>query len=108
MRVLYVFLGAVVVFLLGGFVEHSYGWPYDAVEALIAPPLPAASAASGPGNTSVPYYSRAQGAQDAPRNDVAAGATTDMQKCINTMVMRKEPLDEARTVCKKIITGIGG
>jgi hypothetical protein len=39
---------------------------------------------------------------------VAAGRTTDLQRCINTMILRRESPQEAQTVCQKIISGIGG
>ena len=108
MRAVYFLAALVVVFLLGSFVEHTYDWPFGYLEGpwftgSSAPPLPSSNV-----STAIPRYSNARGAEDAPRDDVAAGAKTDMQRCINTMVMRRESETEARTVCQKIITGIGG
>ncbi len=106
MRVAYIIAGALVIFLLGAFVEHMFDAPFGLIDGRMtasnAPPPPPL------GNTAIPRYSNARGAEDAPRNDVAAGAKTDFEKCVNTMVLRRESQVEARTVCQKIITGIGG
>jgi hypothetical protein len=107
MRAVYLIAGLIVAFLLGAFVEHTFDAPFGYLDgpwfaSTSAPaPLPGAS-------TAVPRYSNARGAEDAPRNDVASGAKTDFERCVNTMVMRREPEAEARTVCQKIISGIGG
>ena len=110
MRIVYLIAGSVIVFLLGGYVDHQYDWPFGPLDAYFAPPLPSAAAGIGPGNASayVPSYSRAQGAQDAPRNDIAAGGSVDLKRCVATMVLRKESESEAKTVCEKIVNGIGG
>jgi hypothetical protein len=106
MRAVYLFLGLVMAFLLGAYVEHTFAAPFGYLDeswfaTRSAPSLPNAS-------TAIPRYSNARGAEDAPRDDVAAGGKTDFQRCVNTMVMRREPETEARTVCQKIISGIGG
>ncbi len=106
MRALLVMLGLVIVFLLGGYVDYAYDWPFGALlgSSYAAVPLPAGAG----GMASQPYYSRAQGAQDPPRSETTAGRGADMQRCIDTMIQRREAEQEARTVCNKIITGIGG
>lgn len=107
MRAVYLIAALVVAFLLGAFVEHSFDAPFGLLDSrftaavAVPPPLPL-------GNTAVPTYSNARGAEDAPRNDVAQGGRTDFQRCVNTMVLRRESETEARTVCQKIISGIGG
>jgi hypothetical protein len=109
MRALLIVAGLLVAFLIGGYVDHAYDWPFGLLDAPSAtamtarPPMPSDNT-----STAIPTYSRAQGAQDAPRNDVPAGATTDLQRCINTMILRRESPQEAKTVCQKIIAGIGG
>ncbi len=109
MRAAYVVAALVVAYLLGAFFEHAYDVPFGLVDKrgqiasaiAPAPPLPA-------GNTAVPRYSSVRGLEDAPRSDMAEGSRTDFQRCVNTMVLRREPETEARTVCQKIISGIGG
>jgi hypothetical protein len=108
MRALAVVVGLLIAFLVGGYVDHAYDWPFGMLDMVAAAPFPAGGQASGSASTAIPTYSRAQGAQDAPRNDVAAGRTTDLQRCINTMILRRESPQEAQTVCQKIISGIGG
>ena len=106
MRAVYLLTVLLVAFLVGGYVDHTYDWPFGLLSAYSPVPMPA-----GLGTTStapLPNYSQAQGAQDPPRSDVAAGSRVDMQRCINTMIQRREPENEARQVCQKIITGIGG
>ena len=108
MRAIYLIAGLLVAFLLGAYVEHSFDAPFGYLSGpwfasrSAPPPLP------DNGNTAIPRYSNARGAEDAPRDDVAAGGKTDFQRCVNTMVMRRESETEAKTVCQKIITGIGG
>ena len=102
-----VVLGA--VFLSGAYVDHTYGWPFRLLALSSPVPLPAGVSSNSTANVApLPLYSRAQGAQDPPRADTAAGARLDMQRCVNTMIERREPEAEARQVCQKIITGIGG
>ena len=120
MRAAYFIAALAVAFLLGGFVEHTYGFPFGATFRTVAsPPLPAApagtpTAAEAPppppasASTAVPHYSDVRGLQDAPRSDTPEGATTDFQRCVNTMILRREKEAEARTVCQKIISGISG
>ena len=107
MRAVLVLLGLVIVFLAGGYVDHVYDWPFGLLLGSSYVPLPAGVGGTA-GTTALPEYSRAQGAQDPPRAETTAGSSTDMQRCINTMIQRREPEQEARTVCNKIITGIGG
>ena len=105
MRAIYLLSGLLIAFLLGGYVDHAYDWPWATLDTSFG------RAGHGGSSTSavpLPSYSRAQGAEDPPRNDVPAGASTDMQRCISTMIQRREPEQEARQVCQKIITGIGG
>ncbi len=107
MRAVYLIAAVLVAFLLGAYVEHTFDAPFGYlsgpwVASRSAPPLP------DNGNTAIPRYSNARGAEDAPRNDVAEGSKTDFQRCVNTMVMRRESETEAKTVCQKIISGIGG
>ncbi len=98
-----------VAFLLGAFVEHTIDVPFGLLLgsgtrlSSSAPPLPPTT-----GTTAVPHYSNVRGIEDAPRNDIPQGATTDFQRCVNTMILRREPEAEARTVCQKIIAGISG
>ncbi len=101
MRAILLLVGLVVVFLVGGYVDHVYGWPFSLLDA-------SPSSVPMPAGVAPPLYSRAQGAEDAPRNDVPQGGRVDMQRCIATMVDRREPEQEARQVCQKIISGIGG
>ena len=109
MRAVYVVAALVVAFLLGAFVEHSYDSPFG----LMGRPgqrwgsAPAASPAVSD-NTAVPKYSNIRGLEDAPRSDIPQGAKTDFERCVNTMILRREPETEARTVCRKIIAGISG
>ena len=107
MRAVYFLAALVIVFLLGAYAEQTYGFPFG----FFARPIMAVGPAVSPvdnGNTAIPRYSNARGAEDAPRADVPQGSRTDFQRCVNTMVMRREPESEARTVCQKIISGIGG
>ena len=107
MRAVYLIAGLLVAFLLGGFVEHTYDWPFGYLDGpwfASNPPTPAPTT----GNTDVPRYSNVRGLQDAPRADVPQGGATDFERCVKTMILRREPESEARTVCRKIITGIGG
>ena len=103
MRAVYLLTGLLIAFLVGGYVDHTYDWPFGLLYTLSSPPLPA-----GAGTAPLPTYSRAQGAQDPPRSDVPEGSRVDMQRCIDTMVQRRESDQEARTVCQKIISGISG
>ncbi len=108
MRALYVIAALAVAFLLGAFVEHVTGAPFGLVATAMvhtgtAPPLPADTA-----STAIPHHSNDQGLQDAPRNDIPQGAQTDFDRCVNTMILRREKESEARTVCQKIISGISG
>ncbi len=103
MRAVYLLAGLLIAFLVGGYVDHTYDWPFGLLDRRSAPPLPAAA-----GATPLPTYSRAQGAQDPPRADVPEGARVDMQRCVDTMIQRREPDQEAHTVCQKIISGISG
>lgn len=107
MRALTVIAGLLVMFLVGGWVDHNYDWPWGLLDPY-AGPSAAPAAAMVPGNTYVPSYSKAQGLQDAPRADTPQGGATDYQRCVNTMVLRKESEAEAKQVCAKIIKGIGG
>ena len=107
MRAVYMLTVLLIVFLVGGYVDHTYDWPFGLFDNRSAVPLPA-GASSGGSTAPLPTYSRAQGAQDPPRAEAAAGASVDMQRCINTMIQRREPEQEARQVCQKIITGISG
>lgn len=104
MRPVYLIAGVVVAFLFGAFVEYRFDLPFGLLDGrsirlstIAPPPL---------GNTKVPVYSNARGAEDAPRNDTPQGARTDFVRCVNTMMLRREPEKEARLVCQKIITGI--
>ena len=109
MRPVFALAALVVAFLLGAFVEHSFDAPFGMALGSFTrlsssqPPLPPDT-----GNTAVPHYSNVRGLEDAPRNDIPQGATTDFQRCVNTMILRREPESEARTVCQKIISGISG
>ncbi len=104
MRAVYMLTLVLIAFLAGGYVDHTYDWPFGLLgTGSSAVPLPAA-ASTAP----LPSYSRAQGAQDPPRNDVPAGGGVDMQRCIDTMLQRREPEVEARQVCQKIMAGISG
>ena len=109
MRAVYVIAALVVAFLFGAFVEHVTGAPFGLVGTLGfrttagTPPLPAETA-----STAIPHTSDDQGLQDAPRNDTPQGARTDFERCVNTMILRREKEAEARTVCQKIISGISG
>ena len=102
----------VVAFLLGAFVEHTYDAPFGLALASFTrvsssePPVPPVPPQTG--STAVPHYSNVRGLEDAPRNDIPQGANTDFQRCVNTMILRREPEAEARTVCQKIISGISG
>jgi hypothetical protein len=108
MRALAVIVGLLIAFLVGGYVDHAYDWPFGMVDMVAGAPFAAGGQTPGNASAAIPTYSRAQGAQDAPRADVAAGRTTDMQRCVNTMILRRESPQEAQTVCQKIISGIGG
>ena len=110
MRAVVIVLGLVAIFIGGAFVEYRFDWPIGWVGTFLASAPPTASAPAGPSlaTTAVPRYSSARGAEDAPRNDTPQGAAIDLQRCINTMVLRRESEKEARTVCQKIIAGIGG
>ena len=108
MRAVYMLSVLLIAFLAGGYIDHTYDWPFGLLDSQSsAVPLPA-GASYGGRTAPLPNYSRAQGAQDPPRNDVPAGATVDMQRCIDTMIQRREPEQEARQVCQKILTGISG
>ena len=108
MRALYLFAGLLVAFLLGAFVEHSFDAPFGALDVALTRTTTPAPAATDTASTAVPKYSDVRGLEDAPRADVAQGGKTDFQRCVNTMILRREPESEARTVCQKIISGIGG
>ncbi len=104
MRPIAFLLGFLLVFFAGAFVEHQFSWPFAWFGALFAAaPTPVAQPF---GLTVVPRYSNARGAEDAPRTDTPQGATTELAKCIDTMITRRESETEARTVCQKIISGI--
>ena len=108
MRAIYMLIVVLIAFLVGGYVDHTYDWPFGLLASRFsAVPLPA-GASYGTSAVPLPTYSRAQGAQDPPRNDVPAGTRVDMQRCVDTMVQRREPEPEARQVCQKIISGISG
>ena len=108
MRAVSLLVAIVIAFLLGAFVEHTFDAPFGALNfALLRNGFGSAPPAET-GNTAVPHYSDVRGIEDAPRADVAQGPRTDFQRCVNTMVLRREPEAEARTVCQKIISGIGG
>ena len=90
-------------------VEHVFDRPFGWVGSMLAAPVPTAGMASAPQPTTVvPRYSNARGAEDAPRADTPQGGEVDLERCINTMVLRRESRAEAMTVCKKIIGGISG
>ena len=93
-----------LAFFAGAFVEHQFARPFGWFGTLFA----AASIPGGEdfGLTVVPRYSKARGAEDAPRSDTPQGATNDLAKCINTMVVRRESETDARAVCQKLISGI--
>jgi hypothetical protein len=113
---------AVVVFVLGSFVEYATGFPFppasdNAPMALVRPgalpspaPTPDTSTPSpnpdARARTDVPIVSTAQGAQDAARADVPMGATIDLQRCYATMIARKMSDAESKQVCSKLIGGI--
>ena len=109
MRPAFAVAAILVAFLLGAFVEHTFDAPFGLALGSVtrlsssAPSLPPQT-----GNTAVPHYSNVRGVEDAPRNDIPQGAATDFQRCVNTMILRREPESEARTVCQKIIAGISG
>jgi hypothetical protein len=105
------------LYLVGGYIEYSTGFPFGiAFDSLTAPPLaaPAPVVRTVPGptrdpgrvSTEVPIVSTAQGAQDAARADIPMGESIDLQRCYNTMIARKLVPSEARTVCAKLIGGI--
>jgi hypothetical protein len=115
-------VSAVIVFVLGSFVEYETGFPFapasdNAPMALVRPgalsgtaPNPDSGTPSpGPDarvRTDVPIVSTAQGAQDAARADVPMGSTIDLQRCYATMVARTLSDAEAKQVCGKLIGGI--
>lgn len=104
MRAVSVLIGLLIAFLVGGYVDHTSGWPFRLLDNQFFPvPLPA-----GASTAPLPNYSSAQGAQDPPRDDIPAGTRVDFQRCVNTMMQRREPESEARQVCQKIISGISG
>ena len=90
-------------FLLGGFVEYMVGVPFG-----MALRMAASLNASAADSAAVPRFSTIRGLQDAPRSETPLGARTDYQRCVSTMVLRRESEAEAQQVCRKIITGIGG
>jgi hypothetical protein len=108
MRALSMLAGLIVAFFLGAFIEHTYDAP---IGYLTGPWFAARTSPTAPadtGNTYVPPGMNARGVEDAPRADVPQGPQTDFERCVKTMVMRREPEAEARTVCRKIINGISG
>ncbi len=108
MKPLAIVVGLVLAFIAGCFVEHAFEWPIGWVDTMLTTAPVTSTLASAPPTTVIPRYSSARGAEDAPRNDTPQGSATDLQRCINTMVLRRESETEARTVCRKIIAGIGG
>ncbi len=109
MRAVYIFIAVLVAFFVGGFVEHRLGVPFGRIDSpalptsAALPPVPTES-----GVTAVPRGSNVRGLEDAQRSDTPQGARTDFQRCVNTMILRREPEAEARQVCQKIISGISG
>lgn len=95
----------IVAFLAGGFADDRWGFPFGLITTT---GNGYAHSVSQPGQSAyVPWYSSAQGGQDAPRAEVRAGRVTDLKRCITTMTMRNESPAEAKQVCEKIVTGLG-
>ena len=95
----------VLGFGLGAWTQEEYGFPLGALrDGWFSGRVPMPQ---GAGPVVVPRYSNAQGAQDAPRSEVAEGRVRDREKCLETLRLRRVPLDEAQDTCRKILAGIG-
>ena len=61
---------------------------------------------TGPG--SIPTYTNAQGAQDAPRSETMSGRGRDYDACMETLRLRRVAWDTAKDTCTKMVAGLYG
>lgn len=84
-------------------------WQWDRVRTALPRGFGGPVATSGPsGPVSIPTYTQAQGAQDAPRAEVLTGRSRDYETCMETLRLRRVVLATAQDTCRKMIEGIYG